>query len=110
MWNSFPILTPFAADPAHPAFLQTISTDARAVAIVDGIAYVATSGGLESYDLLTAEPLQNLSLAGGAVSDHAGDFPGSVQNKVDVADLGACSHADRCGGRGRVASRGATDT
>src|SRR5207247_1088124 len=46
------------ADPTHPTLLQTIGTDARAVAIVDGIAYVATAAGLESYDLLTAEQLQ----------------------------------------------------
>jgi len=56
------------ADPSHPELLQTIGANARAVAIVDGIAYVATSAGLESYDLLTAESLETLPLAGGAVS------------------------------------------
>src|SRR3989440_4348891 len=56
------------ADPNHPTLLQTIGTDARAVTIVDGIAYVATGTGLESYDLLTGEQLQSLPLSGGAVS------------------------------------------
>jgi len=36
--------------------------------VVDGIAYVATGTGLESYDLLTGEQLQSLPLSGGAVS------------------------------------------
>ncbi|HEV8604728.1 MAG TPA: Ig-like domain-containing protein [Tepidisphaeraceae bacterium] len=56
------------ADAERPVLLQTIGTNARAVAVVDGIAYVAGSGGLISYDLITGEQLQVLPLGGGAVS------------------------------------------
>jgi hypothetical protein len=56
------------ADPANPILLQTIGTDARAVVVVEGIAYIATAVGIESYDLFTGEQLQSLPVEGGVVS------------------------------------------
>src|SRR5207248_2252763 len=50
------------SDPLNPALLRTVSVTVNQVEVVDGVAYAAVGSQLYSYDLLTGERLQVLSL------------------------------------------------
>jgi hypothetical protein len=56
------------SSPAQPKLLQTISVNASQVVAVEGIAYAAVGNQLKSYDMLTGEVAQTLSLGGGTIS------------------------------------------
>ncbi|MGH7136360.1 MAG: hypothetical protein ACREHD_11510, partial [Pirellulales bacterium] len=59
--------------PAQPQVLQSIAADATQVVAVDGIAYAAVGGELRSYDMITGDRLQVLSLGGGNLTSLAYD-------------------------------------
>jgi hypothetical protein len=51
------------ADPQRPQLIQTLSSAGGQVEAFEGIAYVADGATLRSYDLLTGEALQSLSVS-----------------------------------------------
>ena len=55
------------ADPTAPTIARTLNVNSGQVEVSDGIAYAAVGGELRSYDLLTGEWLQSLSLSSGTI-------------------------------------------
>ncbi|HQU42601.1 MAG TPA: choice-of-anchor D domain-containing protein [Pirellulales bacterium] len=72
------------SDPTQPKVTRTISVDATLVVAVDGVAYAAVSSQLFSYDMLTGERLQVLSLSGASLTGLARD--GMLLYTMDSAD------------------------
>jgi hypothetical protein len=67
---------------AQPQVLRTINVNVSQVEVVRGIAYAAVGSQIWSYDLLTGERLQNLTLGGGAIVGLASE--GLVLYTLDV--------------------------
>jgi len=80
------------SEPMNPRLLKTINVAASQVEVVDGIAYVAVGFQLQSYDLLTGDALESLTLGGSDVTGLAKEGSylytmdrGSVLRVVDVS-------------------------
>ena len=56
------------SDPMLPTLHRTININARQVEILDGVAYVSVGSMLQSYDLLTGDIIQHLSLGSSAIT------------------------------------------
>src|SRR5207302_688900 len=72
------------SDPAAPKLLRTIGVNTGLVVVADGVAYAAVAGQLQSYDLLTGELLQTLSLGGQNLTGLARE--GSVLCTMDAGN------------------------
>jgi hypothetical protein len=81
------------SDPTQPKLLQSIAADATQVVAVDGIAYAAVATQLMSYDMLTGDRLQILSLGGGTITGLARDgsflYTMDSNNTLHVIDISA---------------------
>jgi len=55
------------ADSTRPMLLQTINVNASQVEVVDGVACAAVGGAVRTFDVLTGEPFETLSLGGASI-------------------------------------------
>jgi hypothetical protein len=53
---------------ASPTLVHTIAGNFSQVEVLDGVAFTSVGGELRSYDMLTGERLQSLSLSGGTIT------------------------------------------
>jgi hypothetical protein len=61
------------ADPTKPKLVQTISINANAVRVIDGIAYANDGSKLDAFDLATGQLYQTLALGNAGVTAMASD-------------------------------------
>ena len=71
-------------DPMNPALLQTISTNASAVRLIAGVVYAAVGNTIQSYDLLTGQFLESLTLGSGNITGIASE--GFLLYSMDTAN------------------------
>ena len=79
------------SNPMQPKLLKNINVNAKAVRVVNGVAYAAVGTGVRTYDLLTGSLLQTLNLSGGSITSMAieGTFVYTLDsaNTLRVIDL-----------------------
>ncbi len=72
------------SDPTQPKLLNAIDVSATAVQVLDGIAYAAVGSELQSFDMLTGELLQTLTLGTSNITGLALD--GAFLYTMDAGD------------------------
>ena len=72
------------SNPTQPKLLHTVNVSTGMVQTLDGIAYAAVGGVLQSYDMLTGELLQTLSISSNSITGLALD--GSFLYAMDAGD------------------------
>ncbi|HUY88576.1 MAG TPA: DUF4214 domain-containing protein, partial [Pirellulales bacterium] len=87
------------SNPAAPRLLQSIAADATQVVALDGIAYAAVGSELRSYDMLTGDRIQVLSLGGGNLTSLAYDgtfiYTLDDKNTLRIVDISQPQVAER---------------
>ncbi len=72
------------SNPTQPNLLNTVNVNTDVVQVLDGVAYAAVGGEVQSYDMLTGELLQTLSIGSNNITGLALD--GSFLYAIDAGD------------------------